>query len=257
MKDSKLHNPTLRVLNILETVCANNKGLTLTAISNQTGIAKGTLYPIVMTLIHERYLQIHDASITIGQQCFKLGNAYGHSLNYLSIIRPYMQNIVNQCDEICQLGILDGPDVLYIEKTEPDQAIRITSYVGKTLAASATALGKVLLSGLSEERIRKLYTDGLTRYTEKTTSDIETLLSQVKTAREKGYAHEIGESHIEVECLAVPIRRGTDILAAISVSLPIFRSTPEKTKDIVSLLKQQVHLIEHEINQMPSKQISI
>lgn len=76
MKDIKLHNPTLRVLNILETVCANNKGLTLTAISNQTGIAKGTLYPIVMTLIHERYLQIHDASITIGQQCFKLGNAY-------------------------------------------------------------------------------------------------------------------------------------------------------------------------------------
>ena len=112
----------------------------------------------------------------------------------------------------------------------------------------------MLLSGLSEEEIRKLYADGLTRYTEKTTRDIETLLSQVKTAREKGYAHEIGESHIEVECLAVPIRRDTDILAAISVSLPIFRSTPEKTKDIVSLLKQYSLMIEQELKQFPLKQ---
>ncbi len=102
-----------------------------------------------------------------------------------------MQEIVNRCDEICQLGILDGPDVLYIEKKEPDQAIRITSYVGKALAASATALGKVLLSGLSDEMIRELYTHGLTRYTEKTTVDIETLLEQVKIVKAKGYAHEM------------------------------------------------------------------
>lgn len=257
MEYSKLHHPTLRVLHILETVCDSDKELTLTDISNQTGIAKGTLHPIIMTLAHERYLKIHNSVITIGQQCFKLGNAYEHSLNYLAIIRPHMREIVSQCDEICQLGVLDGPDVLYVEKTEPDQAIRITSHVGKTLAASATSLGKALLSGLSDEAIRALYADGLTRYTEKTTVDINMLLTQIAAVRANGYAHEVGETHIEVECLAVPIQREKDILASMSVSLPIFRSTPEKVQSIVSLLKQQAVRIEQEIKMIPVNNMDI
>ncbi len=68
-----------------------------------------------------------------------------------------MKDIVFVCGEICQLGVLDGSDVLYIEKTEPKQAIKLESYVGKNLPAYATALGKCLLSGLNDDEIRKLY----------------------------------------------------------------------------------------------------
>ena len=251
MDTNKLHMPTLRVLAVFEAIYNSEHGLTLTEISRCTGISKGTLHPIVATLLQEAYLESHGSDLLIGKNSFKLGYSYVHSLGYLDIIRPHMQEIVNACDEICQLGILDGADVLYVEKIEPKQAIRIESSAGKTIAAYATALGKCLLSGYSEVRVRELYSAPFVSYTNKTTPDLQTLLEQLRFVREHGYAHEQGETNIDVECLAVPIYSRKQVLASISVSLPIFRSTPEKIALILSVLQEHAKLLEKAIALLP------
>lgn len=251
MDKIKLHNPTLRVLEIFEAIYSSVEGLTLAEISRHTGIAKGTLHPIVMTLLHEGFLQNIGSRIAIGKNCFKLGYAYVHSLNYLDIFKPHMREIVAACDEICQLGILDGGYVLYIEKTEPKQAIRIESSAGKTIAAYATALGKCLLSGLNNDAIVELYPREFIKYTARTTPDVKTLLQQLEAVKRNGYAHEIGETNIDIECLAVPIKISDKVLASISVSLPIFRSTPEKIEQILHVLKLHAGLLEKEFALLP------
>lgn len=248
MDKNKLHNPTLRVLNIFEAIHNSLEGLTFAEISRRTGIAKGTLYPIVTTLSHEGFLQNIDSRITIGKNCFKIGSAYLHSLNYLDILKPHMREIVADCDEICQLGILDGGEVLYVEKVEPNQAIRIESSAGKTLAAYATALGKSLLSGFSNDEIADLYPNEFIKYTTKTVPNLKSLFEQLETVRNHGYAHEIGETNMDIECAAVPIKNADKILASISVSLPIFRSTPKKIEKILDVLKGHVQLIEKEFS---------
>lgn len=251
MNTNKLHMPTLRVLAVFEAIYHSEKGLTLADISRSTGIAKGTLHPIVVTLLQKEYLESNGSAIAIGRNAFKLGYSYVHSLSYLYIIKPHMREIVAACDEICQLGILDGKDVLYVEKTEPKQAIRIESSAGKTIGAYATALGKCLLSGLSDETVRNLYPEELAAYTARTTRDRTTLLTQLRMVREQGYAHEIGETNIDVECLAVPIRMGERVLASVSVSLPIFRSTPEKTAHILGVLRVHAKEIERAVGLLP------
>jgi len=254
MNKIKLHNPTLRVLEIFEVVYSSEAGTTLAEISRQTGIAKGTLHPIVATLVHEGFLQSFDSRLTIGINCFKLGSSYIHSLDYVDILKPHMRDIVVVCDEICQLGILDHGDVLYVEKTEPNQAIRIESSAGKTIGAYATALGKCLLSGVENEEVIRLYPKEFIRYTIRTTPNLNMLLPQLEAVREKGYAHEIGETNIDIECLAVPIKMGGRVLASISVSLPIFRSTPEKIEQIVSVLKVHANAVEKELAVLPLKE---
>lgn len=57
MEEEKLHNPTVRVLDILETAYSHEKGISFTDLSRQTGISKGTLHPIVATLVAKGYLQ--------------------------------------------------------------------------------------------------------------------------------------------------------------------------------------------------------
>ena len=247
----KLHNPTLRVLNIFEVLYNSVDGLILSEISRRTNIAKGTLHPIVMTLLHEGFLQNFGSRITIGKNCFKMGYAYVHSLSYLDILKPHLREIMVACNEICQLGILDGGDVLYVEKAEPNQAIRIESSAGKTFAAYATALGKCLLSGLSNDEIVKLYPNKFLKYTAGTTTDLKMLLQQIEVVRVNGYAYEIGETNIEIKCLAVPIKISNKVLASISVSLPIFRSTQEKIERILDVLKLNAKLIEKEIELLP------
>jgi DNA-binding IclR family transcriptional regulator len=253
MNKITLHNPTLRVLQIFDAVYNSVDGLTFAEISRRTDIAKGTLHPIVMTLLHEGFLQNFGSRIAIGKNCFKLGYAYVHSLNYLNILKPHMRDIMAACDEICQLGILDGGDVLYVEKTEPNQAIRIESSAGKTIAAYATALGKCLLSGLTNAEIVELYPGEFIKYTVRTTPDLEALFLQLAAVRTAGYAHERGETNIDIECLAVPIKIADKVLASISVSLPIFRSTPEKIQQILAVLKLHTELIEKELVLLPMK----
>ncbi|TCS78699.1 IclR family transcriptional regulator [Pectinatus cerevisiiphilus] len=243
--------PTLRVLNIFEAIYNSKKGLTLTEISHNTGIAKGTLHPIITTLVKKEYLENTGTVISIGKSAFKLGYAYAHSLSYLYILKPHMREIVIACDEICQLGVLDGNDVLYIEKTEPKQAIRIESSAGKTIKAYATALGRCLLSDLSSKEIAALYPEGLSAYTANTVTDKNTLLKILSAVRQKGYAHEVGETNIDIECIAVPIKIKNKIYAAISVSLPIFRSNPEKIMHIINVLQFHQRAIETEISALP------
>ncbi|WP_165370848.1 helix-turn-helix domain-containing protein, partial [Escherichia coli] len=49
------HKPTIRVLEILEALAAENQGVSLTHLSEKTGILKGTIFPILKTLVEQRY----------------------------------------------------------------------------------------------------------------------------------------------------------------------------------------------------------
>ncbi len=247
MNEIKLHNPTLRVINILNAVCSNKNGLSFIELSKQTNIPKGTLYPIITTLVQQNILQNNNSVLSIGQECFKIGSSYVHSLSFVDVIKPHMLQIVLDCKEICQLGILDGVDVLYVEKTEPRQAIRLESYTGKTLIAYATAIGKMLLSDLDEEKIRQMYKDEFFTYTPKTISNINALLGQLRRIKAQGYAHEIGEANMDIECIAFPILINKKIKTALSVSLPRFRSNAKKIQTIKNVLSKHTREISKEL----------
>lgn len=237
MEEEKLHNPTVRVLDILETAYSHENGISFTALSRQTGISKGTLHPIVMTLVAKGYLQCQHSLFTLGKSCFRLGYAYTRTLSCLDIVKAHMEEIVTACNEICQLGVLEGMNVLYIAKMEPQQAIRVSSSVGATLAAYATSLGKSLLSCYTDEEVRRICPPVLQQYTEQTVRTVDELLSQLHTIRKQGYALENGEVNKDIECISIPIQVA-DQTMAISVSLPIYRSTPEKQQEILRILKR-------------------
>ncbi len=247
MNEIKLHNPTLRVINILNTIHEYENGLSFMELSKLTNIPKGTLYPIILTLVQEKILQNNNNNLSIGKKCFKIGSSYIHSLNFVDIVKPHMLQIVLACKEICQLGILDGKDVLYIEKTEPRQAIRLESYVGKTLIAYTTAIGKMILSDLNNVDVAKMYKDKFVKYTPKTVKNIDELLMQLDMIRKQGYAHEVGETNIDVECIAVPIYINNKVKSALSVSLPLFRSNSNKIEKIKYILNKHSKQISKEL----------
>ena len=82
---------------VAERMEAGEEGLTFAELSRKTGILKGTLHPILMTLIETEYLQSSDSRVRIGKNCLKIGSAYANSLSYLKIIRPHMKEIVEAC----------------------------------------------------------------------------------------------------------------------------------------------------------------
>ncbi|CZE50093.1 IclR family transcriptional regulator [Campylobacter geochelonis] len=239
-----MHNPTLRVLEVFNALYESDAGLSLTEIAHITKIPKGTLHPIIATLLQTQHLQSIDNKLYIGKSAFQIGNAYLKNFNHLDLIKNMMNQIALECDEICQLGILDGAEVLYIAKVDTPQTIRLTSSVGRTLRAYATAIGRALLAYKSNDEIKELYKDGLVAYTQDTTKTIDELIQKLNIIRRTKISHEIAETNPDIECVAVALESGGVGFAAISVSIPLYRSNRKKLDLIKHLLLQKKSVIE-------------
>lgn len=247
-----LHKPTKRVLDILTYIANTQKGSNLTEISLELNIPKSTISPILKTLLELKFIQQDKENLKyiIGIKSFKVGNSFLDNISIMDVIKSHMRNIVKQCNEICQLGFLEGKDVVYIAKVDPAQPIKLSSSVGKTLPANCTALGKILLSSLSNEELKELYAKGLPSLTKKSINNIETLIKQINDIRKSNFAYETGESNSQIQCLAVPIFNQNKIIASMSVSIPIFRSNKAVFNKIKNILLKESEQISKEINRL-------
>lgn len=243
------HRSTARVLDILEYLAASKGGgSTLTELALALNAPKSSLFPILRTLLDRKYIQLDRQSnrYYIGISSYALGASFTGNQSAMDFILNVMESVVKSCKETCQLGVLDRGNVLYIRKVDSPQPIRMISHVGNRLPANGTAIGKALLSGLSNEEVRGLYADGLPRLTNHTIVDFDTLLDQLEEIRKTGIAWEREESTDQLYCWAVPLYRGGRIFASLSVSVPLFRCSDEKESLVLNSLfkaKQEIEPI--------------
>lgn len=242
----KLHNPTLRVVRILELVNNYETGISLIDISKKLDIPKSTLNPILRTLVITNFLEKNDKGCYIASfKLFQLGLSYSGNLDGLSMITKQMEIIVDQINEIVQFGVLIDDMVLYLAKVNSPDNIEIVSSVGKKIPAIYTGLGKALLSGLSDEEIVKRYENyDFIKYTKNSISNLKELLSEIHKVRELGYAVENQEFTLNTSCIAVPISQNGIIKAAMSATYPVFRKTDTTEEEISSVLLEQKRIIE-------------
>lgn len=232
------HRSTSRVLDILEHLSVHKNGMTLTELSSVLHAPKSSLFPIVHTMEERGFLMSDgDSRYRIGPHAYLTGMSYESPVPMHSIIQEKMQEIVNQCQETCHLGILSDSDVLYVAKIESPQPIALRSKTGNRLPAYCTGVGKALLYPLSLEELQALYPNGLARFTPGTITDIRQLYEELQEVARTGFAYEHAEATEGVECIAVPLRQNNRVLASISICIPEFRSTKEKRASICALLK--------------------
>lgn len=248
------HRPTARVLDILELLASTNDGYTLTEIANAIDAPKSTILPIIHTLCDRNFLVLNNSTsrYIIGINAFMVGSACVKNMDILSLLKSEMQHIVDATSETCQLGILvNGRDVLYLIKIDSPEPLRLVSFVGKQLPAYCTAIGKALISQYSLEQLQQVYPDGLKPMTANTITDVAALYNELKGIRKTGIASEVGESNVDSQCLSVPLKKDHHIVAAISVSTPIYRATPEKIaliKEQLLRAQQKIESIFHDLN---------
>ena len=229
-----MHKPTWRVISILNYISRQGKA-GLVECASAIDIPVGTIYPILQTLSDVGYLNYDSQTrqYSIGLDFFLAGSRYAAIDNGYSSMSRILSDAAGRCGgETVHLARLDGGNVLYLFKIESTCSVRTYSAVGSVLPAYGTALGKALISELSADELRALYPEGLKPITENTITSFEILEAQLEEVRKTGFAYECEESNYDVRCIARPLRKDNRIVAAISVSLPVFRYTDEKRKKI-------------------------
>lgn len=242
------HKPTERVLSIFNLVSGHPEGLTLTQISQQLQIPKSTISPILQEMAFQNYLYLdnHTGLYFLGLSLHAIASSYDITNELIPQVKRIMKRITEESNEMCQLGILEGTEILYLIKEAPqtEMPIQIISYTGKKLPAHATALGKALLSYYSFEELQALYPDGLEKMTPNTITDIHVLWQQLQEIQRTNISFESEEITKFLCCYATPILLTPTRRIALSISLPLFLCNPEKIEQIKGLLLQAKEEIE-------------
>ena len=134
------------------------------------------------------------------------------------ISRPVMEGLMEKLEETVFLGILNRERVTIVDVVECRHDYKITSPIGTTIPLFAAATGKVFLSKMGDrEALEMIRKKGLPRRTDKSITDPEQFLKDVKIARLRGYATDYEEYISGVRAVAAPIEGEKHGLAAIWV----------------------------------------
>ncbi len=229
-----------------------DEGINLTQLSSKTGINKGTIHPILKTLVEYSYINFDKSKnlYYLGISCSILSRSFFEKSFWLQVINEEMKSIVSLCNEVCQMGILDGDEVLYIDKVQSDQAVQLVSKIGTRLPATLSALGKIMLCEFTDEYINELYPNGLIALTPYSTFDIKKLRAQFEEIKERGFSVDNREINEETVCYAVSLKQRGKTIAAISVSIPYFRADDEKVKQVINVLVSAKERIESALDNL-------
>ncbi|MFV0497602.1 MAG: IclR family transcriptional regulator [Candidatus Fimivivens sp.] len=242
------HRSTQRVIDILELLTSGKEqGQTLTEIADTIKAPKSSILPILHTLLDSKLLSLdkNSGKYAIGIGAFVIGSTFLSNQHLYQHIKEIMENVVLNCKETCQLGILDRHQVLYIAKVDSSESIRLISRVGMRLPLHCTSLGKALMLDLGEDEIRQLLDMAkMMPFTANTITQPDLLIKQLKMFKADDMTLERAERDPEVCCYAIPIRNKNRIIAALSISIPAFRCNEEKINLVVKELKVAQSAIE-------------
>ena len=222
-------------LRVLETFSSAAEEMTLTEISSASGFDAGTTFRMVNTLADAGYLvRIPDSTrFRLSLKVLELGfNAIAHT-DLRALVRPLLQSLVDQINEAASFAVLEGGDVLYIERVRAGfTRIGADIRIGTTIHAPITSIGRTLLAFLPENQLERALTIPprhlIPTVPVPSRATLDRMLNKIK---KDGYL--VGESAItsDLRLLAVPVI-GPDGFAtgAISVVSPSVHSTNEDLK---------------------------
>jgi len=218
-----------RALSILELLSKYPKGLGLTTIAKELNLAKSTAHRLVSSLVTRDFIyqSKKDESYKLSFKLAKLSFGIIENIDIRKIARPYIEELSAEVNEVVHLCILDGHEVVYIDKVESTRTLRMYSQIGKRALLHCTGVGKMILSGLPDNEIKNIIDrTGLPKFTENTITSWESLQNDIQLIRSRGYSLDQEEHESGIYCISAPIYDYTgEIVAGFSVSGPTERVT--------------------------------
>ena len=211
-----------RALDIFELLAASSaNGLTISEISDQLGIARSSTHGLVQTLYRRGYLA-SDASgrFTLGVRLIQLGMVVSDRLEYRSVARTHLEQLVSSTQDTALFVVASGGDLVFVDKVISDvRNVRTDPRDSVGTPLHSSSLGKALLATIPPEQAEAIVGHTLPALTEFTITDLDELLSDLAAIRARGYSIDRQEVVLGVWCVGAPIRDHSGrAFGAISVS---------------------------------------
>jgi len=216
----------LALLDVFENI---DTSLGVSELARRAGLPKSTAFRLLAVLEQRQLVERQEARYRLGTRLFELGHRVSycrpHSLRDTAV--PFLGDLYELTHETVHLGVLDGADILYLEKLFGHQRVKAPSAVGARVPAYCSALGKALLAVSSPDSVSATLARGLEPRTGYTIVVPSMLQEELETVRDRGVAFDLEESGVGVNCVAAPIfARIGRVLGAVSVCGATARFNP-------------------------------
>lgn len=230
-----------RAIMVLDCFTERKPQLRLSEITEILDINKSTLHGIISTLKYHGLIDQDDLTqeYRLGLKHIEYGQRVLDSMNISRIAKPIIERVCDELEETVHIGTLDDEEVVYIEKKESQQSMRIFTTIGARNPAHTTGVGKAMMAYLDEEELSNILPEVLVKLTPKTITDRNQLKLELSQIRLRGFAYDNEENNLGLSCVAAPIFDYTGkAVYGISVSGPTMRMNSDKITRASRIVKE-------------------
>ncbi|WP_432534409.1 IclR family transcriptional regulator [Kineococcus arenarius] len=211
-----------RAVRIVSAFTPQDTSLTVSEIARRTGLHVATASRLVAELAAHGLLERGpDREVSVGVRLWELASRASPTSSLRESAMPFLEDVHSVVGHHVQLGVLDGDDVLFIERLSAREAVVNYSRVAGRLPVHVSSVGHVLLAFGSPELQQRVLGGPFERYTERTVSTSDQLRALLAETRRRGFSLLHGHVHEEAASVAVPVRdRLNTVVAGLSVIVP-------------------------------------
>ncbi len=239
-----------KALSLLDIVADAEQPLRFTEILHVSGQPRGTLHRQLSHLVDEGLLSVNrDHTYSLGLRLLRLASHSWSKNQFRAIAEPHLNRLHQLTTETVHLGVLNGTEVIYLDKVESQRAVRMYSQIGNASPVYCTGVGKAALSTLPDDVLAEVVSRiEFHRFTENTLAGPKELMAEIEEIRKSGIAFDREEHEIGIHCIAAPIGSSDGAsAAAISVTGPAYRVSIAQLESWTEAIRQAAQAITGDI----------
>lgn len=218
---------TLRALQVLELLAQQQSGISLSALAEQLALPKASAMRVLHALESQAYVVREPGSpaVRLGPRATALGLSTVRAATVAHRYRPLLSALVARLGETCNLTARAGDHVVYIDRVETAEPLRMTLPPGSRVPLHCTASGKLFLSQMPLAQCQSLLPAlALERKTAQTITRADALLTEIAHTRKRGIGVDNEEFINGMVAVAVPVRDAQgQCVAAVACHTPTAR----------------------------------
>lgn len=214
-----------RSMAVLQLVADHGAGPTVADLMETAGLTRPTLYRILASLEAEGLIrQGADKRYRLGSRLIGLAHSALAQQDIRSLAREPLSALRDETGETVHLAVRTRDEMVYVEKVESAELVRMASTVGTRVPFHTSSVGKAFLAALPEDDAEALIGRlDLSPVTGSSVTDPDILRARIAAARGLGYSSDEEENETGIVCFGAAIRDGGGPVASVSVSVPTFR----------------------------------
>ncbi len=235
-----------KAMAVLGIIAASPHPPRFTEILGKSDQPRGTLHRQLTNLVEEGLLNIRpDMSYELGDNLLKLAASAWAGNEFRLIAEPHLSRLHELTGETVHLGVLRDGQVIYLDKVEGTQSVRMYSQIGNASPLYCTGVGKAAISVLPQTEMEKCIASIIFhKYTDHTLKNADELRTEIEQIKLSGNAYDREEHEIGIRCVAAPIYSpNRTFVAGVSVTGPAYRVSADTLEGWAGLVRGTANAI--------------